>query len=90
MLLVHEVKPGSLELTYMWLPTWLGMNVQHKRELEEHISKMFVGQAVPLETIHQTIIDFFCDKFPAVGGLREYLQAVEKIELPRDADGHQG
>lgn len=85
MLLVQEVEPGKIELTWMWLPTWLGINADLKRQLEAHVTKEFVGQKATLDVLHHVVIEFFCAKFPEVRGLREYLRGVEKIEVADEA-----
>ena len=40
MLLVVQTSPGVIELTYMWLPTWLGMNADLKKKVEAHNGKL--------------------------------------------------
>jgi hypothetical protein len=80
MYFVHEVEPGKMELAYMWLPTWLGMNSELKRQVEAHIRDKFVGKEATIEDLHKAVIDFYCDKFPSLN-LRGYLEAVEGVEI---------
>jgi hypothetical protein len=82
MLLVAELESGVHELLYMWLPTWIGMNVTLKQEIESHIKKQFVGREATLHDIHEAVIDFLVNRFPEIQGLREYLSAVEQVKGP--------
>lgn len=82
MLLVEELEPGVHELLYMWLPTWVGMNVVLLQEVEVHVREHFVGKAATLSDVHNEVIQFLVNKFPEVQGLREYLSAVEQVTGP--------
>lgn len=81
MLLVNQTSPGHFELNYMWLPTWLGMNAERKRQVEEHICAVFVGKEATPEDLHREVIDHLCQQFPLIDGLSAYLHAVEGIVL---------
>lgn len=72
----------SVELNYMWLPTWLGQNLKFKRDLEEKLGPELMGQELTAETLdhaHQRVIDIVCDLYP-LAGLRDYLDGVKFVE----------
>lgn len=79
MLLVYEVEPGTYELAYMWLPTWIGMNIEIKKEIETYIHNRFVGKEATARDMHDAVVDYLCDKFPDINGLRAYLTVVEQV-----------
>ena len=86
MLLVAEIEPGEYELLYMWLPTWLGVNINMKRRVERHLEEKFVGKEASEQELHEAVIDFLCAEFPAISGLRAFLSAVSYVSVP-DAHG---
>lgn len=90
MLLVEEIEPGVHELLYMWLPTWIGMNNELKKEVELYMNSSFIGREADLQELHYSVIEFFCSKFPEVRGLREYLSAVEHVHGPSESNGGYG
>jgi hypothetical protein len=74
----------SLELRWMWLPTFMGQNHGLMRELESAGKKKFTGKSLPpseeaLEEAHQWVIDWLCKKNP-IPGLREYLEAIKNVQ----------
>ena len=73
---------GTLELNYMWLPTFIGMNTVLKKEIEEHIAPYVVDKEFSDKlqlALDSTIVDFILSKYP-IEGLREYLQALRNID----------
>jgi hypothetical protein len=82
MRLIERTGPGQLGLNYMWLPTWIGMNTQLLRELEEAISASIVGRVLDdgtLDLAHELVMDTLERKFPANVGLREYLDGIKFV-----------
>ena len=79
---VDRTAPGKLELNYMWLPTWIGMNESLIRELEAELSKTIVGQALTddlLDVAHQQLLGILVEKFPLQRGLFEYLDGIKFV-----------
>lgn len=84
---VERTGPGKLELNYMWLPTWIGMNEALIRELEEELGKTVIGKVLTdelLEVAHQQLLSILRAKFPQQAGLLEYLDGIKFVEH----DGH--
>lgn len=79
---VERTGPGKLELSYIWLPTWVGMNEALIRELEGELSKTIVGQALTddlLDVAHQQLLTILAEKFPLQRGLFEYLDGIKFV-----------
>lgn len=73
---------GCIELSYMWLPTFIGMNHQLKKELESVLSDKLVGQPLTeevLDTAHELVVDFLEKKFPATKGLRDVIDSLKYV-----------
>jgi len=78
---VVETEPGTLELNYMMLPTFIGMNALLKKELEGTLRSKLEGQLITeefLDQAHGMVIDFLVKKFP-LNGLRDYLDSVKYV-----------
>lgn len=85
MLLVVTAEPGVVELNFTWMPLWIGMNSALKKEIEEAIAPVLIGKPLTEETLqnaHDLIINFLVNKFPAIEGLRDYLDAVKFVDAP--------
>ena len=75
-----DVNKGVLELNYMWLPTWLGLNQRFKEKLEKDLTEKFKGRlSSELDDIHEEVIDYIVEAFP-LPGLRDYLDGVKFVE----------
>lgn len=83
MKLIVATDPGVVELNYMWLPTWIGMNPTLKKELETELEPMLVGQPLTEELIeraHQHAVAFLVGRHPEFEGLRDYLDAIKFVD----------
>lgn len=80
---VVRVAPGVVEVNYMWLPTWIGLNSILLREMGEKVQDSLIGKSMEegLAVGHRAVIDFLIARFPEVSGLREYLEGLGKVEL---------
>jgi len=84
---MHTIVPtdaGVIELNYMWLPTWIGMNGPLKKELEDAIKDKVVGRACneeTLEFVDELVISFLEKKSPGIDGLREYLEGLKFVTI---------
>lgn len=79
---IERTGPGKLELNYMWLPSWVGMNEALIREIEELLSATIVGQDITEETLelaHQAVLEIIVNKFPAITGLFAYLDGIKFV-----------
>lgn len=82
MRLVHLTRPGSLELNYLWLPTWIGINVAVTKEIQQAIETKVVGLPATednLDRINEWVLDFLVEKFGEVVGLRDYLDGLKFV-----------
>lgn len=79
---VVRTAPGVVELNWTWLPTWIGMNAQLKKELEERLAPKLEGRPLEeaLDDAHEMVIEFLVEKFPALKGMRDYLDALKYVE----------
>jgi len=79
---IERTGPGRLELNYMWLPTWVGMNEALIREIEDLLGATIMGQDLTeelLELAHQSVMEILVSKFPAITGLFEYLDGIKFV-----------
>jgi hypothetical protein len=73
----------SVELNYMWLPTWLGHNHSFKKDLEQKLGPKLVGRELTEEVLdeaNQMVIDYICEA-NSIPGLRDYLDGIKFVEL---------
>ena len=83
---VVATDPGVVELNYLYLPTFLGYDGQLKKVLDKELSSELIGKPLTdelLDYVHERVIDFICEKYKAIEGLREYLDAVKYVAGPR-------
>ncbi len=75
--------PGVLELNYMWLPTFLGMNAVLKREMEGELQGRLVGIRLDekgLDRAHEIVVEYLVKKFPEIRGLDRFLDAMKHLD----------
>lgn len=88
MRLVVETAPGVVELNWMWLPTWMGMDPLLKKEVETHVNAWLQEQSPPvklddagLDAVHREVRMFIAKKFPKEPvGLLDYLAGLEHVQ----------
>ena len=81
---VVQTATGVIELNFMWLPTWLGMNAGIKKELEEKLKPLIEGWEITnvnLDRMHNLVVDTLVEMNPAVDGLREYLDGLKYVKI---------
>jgi hypothetical protein len=81
---IIQTEPGVLELNYMWLPTFIGMNAALKQAMEKDLAEKMQG--IPLDNrgldrAHDVVVDYLVAKFPEIHGLPKFLDAMKFIEL---------
>lgn len=82
MKLVVATEPGVVELNFMWLPTWMGLNPQLKKELEAELEPMLVGRELTddvLDAAHEHALAYLINRHPHFEGLRDYLDAIKFV-----------
>lgn len=80
---VVNIGDGVVELNYMWLPTWIGMNSELKARMEAELRPKLEGQDLTDRTLDEAnnmVLDFLEREFPALVGLRDYLDGLKFIE----------
>lgn len=80
---VHTAR-GIIELNWMWLPTWIGMNANIKRDVEKKLSDLIVGMEITpdnLDRMHEMVIDEIVALNPSVDGLQEYLDGLKYVRI---------
>jgi hypothetical protein len=83
MRLVLLTSPGVLELNYMWLPTWLGMNAATKAAVESELKSKVAGLPATednLDTINDALLELLTERFP-IAGLRDYLDGLKFVRV---------
>jgi hypothetical protein len=79
---VVSTEPGKLELNFMWLPTFIGLNSKMKIELEKELAPELVGKPMTEEVLdfaHDKVVEFILKRFP-LEGLRDYLDALKFVQ----------
>lgn len=78
---IVATNPGTVELNFMWLPTFLGMDVNLKKYIEDEMGPQLQGKELSVETLdwaNERIIDLICERYK-LDGLRDYLDAVKFV-----------
>jgi len=81
---VVRTQEGVLELNYMWLPCWIGMNSILKADIERELSKRIVGLEMSKDTldkIDQMIIDFLGEHNQHIEGLKDFLDGLKFVHF---------
>ena len=74
--------PGVLELNYMWLPTWVGMNSRLKQKIEKEIAPLVEGRALTdadLDDVNTAVIALLVRECP-LPGVADYLDGLKFIQ----------
>lgn len=79
---IVQTEPGKLELNYMWLPTWIGLNNAFKEDLECELTPVLLDREIDedlLDEASDMVLDFIEKKFPNLKGLRDYLDGLKFV-----------
>lgn len=74
--------PGTLEVNWQWLPTWVGINQQLLKKLEQEITPLVKGKALSesdLDVISDKVIEVIVRECP-LPGVRDYLDGLKFIQ----------
>lgn len=80
---VVHTEEGILELNWMWLPTWIGMNANLKASIEKELAEKVVGLSITednLDYIHGLVVDYLVKQNTFVEGLRDYLDSLKFVQ----------
>jgi hypothetical protein len=85
MLAVVHVDKGIVEVNYMWLPSWIGMNSALMKELGQHMKSKAEGRELNASTLldlHYEVLKFLDERFQgAFEGLSAYLQGLQNVRF---------
>jgi len=83
MRVIQVAKDNAIELSWMWLPTFIGQNYGVLQQLGRAWEAKFPqGVAVTpesLDVMNEFTIKWLCEKFN-IKGLDKYLRAIEHVE----------
>jgi hypothetical protein len=74
--------PGTLELNWMWLPTWVGMNTRLKQKIEKEIAPLVEGKALAdsdLDRINDAVVAMIVKECP-LPGVSDYLDGLKFVK----------
>lgn len=84
---VHLTTPGRLELNYMWLPTWLGINAVALKAVNEALESRVKSEGIiateeALDDLSDLVIDILVEKYGSThAGLRDYLDGIKFVTM---------
>lgn len=80
---VTSPEPGVLEVNYMWLPAWIGINTPLLTEMGEVVRQATVGKTLHAAVVagHDAVVNFVVNKHPEIKGLRQYLNAMILVNI---------
>ena len=90
MRLIQLTEEGRVELNYMWMPTWLGLNGPVLKRIEDNLKSEVEGTEATeqgLDAIHEKVLDSLAASFPELPGLRDYLDGLKFV---RHGGGNEG
>ena len=79
--MITVVDGKSLELNFMWLPTWLGQNSRFKKQMEADLASKIQGLELTesnLDKVSEMVLDYIVEKHP-IPGLWDYLDGLKFI-----------
>lgn len=80
---VRKAGADVLELNWLWLPTFIGMNVTLTRQLETELRPHLTGIPMDdagLDYANGIVIQYLTNRFPELIGLGDYLDALKYVE----------
>jgi hypothetical protein len=83
MRLVQLTAPGRVEVNFMWLPTWLGINREAKEAIEKELSSVVGKPATEevLDEFNERLLDLLATRYPSIQGLRDYLDGLKFVQI---------
>ena len=80
---IIDAGKGVVELNYMWLPTFIGMNAVLKQRMEKDLQAELRGVELDdrgLDRAHDLVVDYVVKQFPNIKGLDLYLDGLKYLE----------
>ena len=88
MRVIQVAKDGAIELSWMWLPTFIGQNYQVMKDLGKAWNSEFpdgvADTPTGLDEMHEFTIKWLSEKF-SIAGLGAYLSAIANVKEQDDA-----
>lgn len=81
---VVPTEEGVLELNYLWLPTWIGINSILKKQIEDELGEKIVGLEMTDDTLNQIdemVVDFLVEQNPHIEGLKDFLDGLKFVHF---------
>lgn len=75
---------GTVELSFTWLPLFIGQDPILRKKVEDGLSKELVGKELSEDTLewaHGRVIELICAHYPAIKGLDDCLDALKYIQF---------
>lgn len=79
---VVAVEEGVVEVNWMWLPSFIGMNSAVKLELEKELASNIEGCPLTdlvLDRAHDLVVAFLQQKFSSLQGLDDFLNSLKYV-----------
>lgn len=73
---------GVVELNWMWLPTWAGMDGVLKSQLEKEVRQELLGKEASkavLDEVNERIIEKLARRVPHLKGVEDYLDGLKFV-----------
>lgn len=86
---VSSPEPGVVEVNWMWLPTFIGLNKELMARAEAEIGPKLLGRDLTdevLDEAHELVVDFLVESCPGIEGLREFLDGLKYVQYT-ETDG---
>lgn len=84
MRLVQLTAPGRVEVNFMWMPTWLGMNKEVKDVIEKELAPLLIGKEATeelLDAVNDQLLALLERRYSTIRGLRDYLDGIKFIQI---------
>lgn len=85
MQLIVRTAPGEWEINFMWLPAWLALNPRIHAEVSSRVADALppgtVMDQAAFDKAEDVIVAYLEESFPAITGMREYLDGLKFVEV---------
>ncbi len=81
---VTVTEEGVVELAFMWLPVFFGINSALRQDMESSLKGKIEGRPLTEELLDEAdnlVIEFIEAKFPHIKGIRDYLEALKYVHF---------
>lgn len=82
--LVTETEEGLWQISYTWLPTWMGFNKALMVELQRHLASKFGGAPTDRhlqDKVNKEAASWLQSRFPHIQGLEEHLLHLQTVSV---------